>query len=285
MTVEVEPGAVRAHGVQGCVRRARRGRDRRLHGVWQWRRRLGRGDRREERTRGRGDERLAGVEDEVLRGLARVPEQLLVWDIENLDRHAARGGDAAVVEQLARDLRQADDHGIAPALGEEPLSQRRRQASLDAQLAAEQPVRLGVRGAQRAAVALAHPLAARRHRLEDPLEHLLLVGVDRPDRVGEADVVRPTPMRGRNVGKVVPPTQTACREPPRAVRVRQRHADQGDKRGPDVAPRRSSPVQGARDRHDVERVAGHAAPHPRRARPRSSQGCPHPPRPRATRSF
>jgi hypothetical protein len=106
-----------------------------LHAFRHRRRHLGRGDLRQEGLDAGRDERLAGVEDEILRDLALVGAELRPFHAEHLERHAARRRDSAVVEKLAGHMGEAHDDGVCPGRREQALAQRLRQAGENPQFA------------------------------------------------------------------------------------------------------------------------------------------------------
>jgi hypothetical protein len=188
VAVEVEISAVEPHGMKHLVGRPRRRRDGGLHALWQRCRHLGRGDLGQKGLGAGRDEHLARVEHEVLRPLARMGREHRPVNVENCQGHAARRGDAAVVQELAGHVGQAHDDGIDSGLREQALAQLRRKAFPHAKLALEKAMGLGMRGPYRAAVALPRDLPAAGHRVDDLGKGFALVGRDGFDAVAVADV-------------------------------------------------------------------------------------------------
>ena len=137
----------------------------------------------------RGDEGRRADGGEVLRVLLVVP-QLLARHAHDLDADAAE----ADVVDVRLDMRPGPGEAHPAAIGrrrrEQPVAQVLGQAVVDRELAAHEPVRLGVAGPLEAAAGkIAHEMPA--HLVDHRLRTLLLAELRR--LLGEADVLPAAP--------------------------------------------------------------------------------------------
>ena len=135
-----------------------------------------------------GVEDLTGVEDKVLSELPGVAGEHFALNADDLEGKAAGAGDFAVVVVVAGHVGEARDDRVGARGGEEALAQVRGQVGVDAELAAQEAVGLGVGAADGMAEALAGELVGFAHGSDDGVDGLLLVGVDVLDAGGVADV-------------------------------------------------------------------------------------------------